>query len=90
MWAVDFQFDSTTDGRPINIVSIIDEHTDDRSFERALSQVAYTGFVIVDDYQIPACAKAVHDFRERYGITSPILRIDRWGTYWRVDHAPIR
>ena len=27
MWAVDFQFDSTTDGRPIKIVSIIDEHT---------------------------------------------------------------
>jgi hypothetical protein len=25
--AVDFQFDSTTDGRPIQIVSIIDEHT---------------------------------------------------------------
>ena len=27
MWAVDFQFDVTTDGRPIKIVSIIDEHT---------------------------------------------------------------
>ena len=27
VWAVDFQFDSTTDGRPIKIVSIIDEHT---------------------------------------------------------------
>ena len=27
VWAVDFQFDSTTDGRPIKIASIIDEHT---------------------------------------------------------------
>jgi hypothetical protein len=27
VWAVDFQFDSTTDGRHIKIVSIIDEHT---------------------------------------------------------------
>lgn len=27
MWAVDFQFDSTTDGRRIKIGSIIDEHT---------------------------------------------------------------
>src|SRR5215207_7809446 len=26
-WAVDFQFDSTTDGRPVKIVSIVDEHT---------------------------------------------------------------
>jgi transposase InsO family protein len=27
VWAVDFQFDVTTDGRPIKILSIIDEHT---------------------------------------------------------------
>jgi transposase InsO family protein len=27
VWAVDFQFDVTTDGRPIKIVSITDEHT---------------------------------------------------------------
>ena len=27
VWAVDFQFDVTTDGRTIKIVSIIDEHT---------------------------------------------------------------
>jgi hypothetical protein len=27
VWAVDFQFDATTDGRPIKMVSIIDEHT---------------------------------------------------------------
>lgn len=27
VWAVDFQFDVTTDGRPIKIASIIDEHT---------------------------------------------------------------
>ena len=27
VWAVDFQFDATTDGRPVKIMSIIDEHT---------------------------------------------------------------
>ena len=27
LWAADFQFDVTTDGRPIKIVSIVDEHT---------------------------------------------------------------
>ena len=26
VWAVDFQFDSTTDGRPIKIIYIVDEH----------------------------------------------------------------
>jgi hypothetical protein len=27
VWAVDFQFDATTDGPPIKIMSLIDEHT---------------------------------------------------------------
>ena len=27
VWAVDFQFDATTDGRPIKVVSIVDGHT---------------------------------------------------------------
>ena len=27
MWAADFQFDATTDGLPVEIVSIVDEHT---------------------------------------------------------------
>jgi O-methyltransferase len=53
-------------------------------------KVSYGGFVIVDGYFRPCCAKAVNDFRERYEITSPILPIDEWGTYWRVDHKPIR
>jgi len=26
VWAVDFQFDATTNGRPVKIVSIVDEH----------------------------------------------------------------
>jgi O-methyltransferase len=51
-------------------------------------KVSYGGFVIVDDYFMAPCAKAVHDFRERHGITSPILPIDGMGTYWRVDHRP--
>jgi O-methyltransferase len=53
-------------------------------------KVSYGGFVIIDDWFLPPCAKAVNDFRERYGIASPILPIDGWGTYWRVDHKPIR
>jgi O-methyltransferase len=52
-------------------------------------KVSYGGFVIVDDYIIEQCASAVHDFRERHSIGSPILPIDGTGTYWRVDHEPI-
>jgi O-methyltransferase/8-demethyl-8-(2,3-dimethoxy-alpha-L-rhamnosyl)tetracenomycin-C 4'-O-methyltransferase len=52
-------------------------------------KVSYGGFVIVDDYFLPPCAKAVQDFRDHHVITSPILPIDGTGSYWRVDHKPI-
>jgi O-methyltransferase len=42
------------------------------------------GFLIVDDYGVvPACARAVHDFREARGVTEPIVTIDWTGIYWR-------
>ncbi len=41
------------------------------------------GYVIIDDYCIPACRQAVHDFRDRHGITDEIHTIDRQGSYWR-------
>ncbi len=40
-WAVDFQFDSATDGRPIKIVSIVDERT--REFLGGWSSAASLG-----------------------------------------------
>lgn len=41
------------------------------------------GFVIVDDYSIPACKQAVHDFRNQRGIDDPIEKIDWTGVFWR-------
>lgn len=41
------------------------------------------GYVIVDDYALPACAQAVGDFRRRHGIREDICRIDWTGVYWR-------
>lgn len=42
------------------------------------------GYVIVDDYDaVPACPQAVHDFRDEFGITDPLVRIDRLSVYWR-------
>lgn len=42
------------------------------------------GFLIVDDYGvIPACKKAVHDFRDKHGITEEIINIDGSGYYWQ-------
>ena len=42
------------------------------------------GFLIVDDYgAVPACKKAVHDYRVRHGIREEIRSIDWTGVYWR-------
>jgi len=47
VWAVDFQFDATTDGRPVKIVSIIDEHT--RECLGGLVDRSITGDVLIDE-----------------------------------------
>ena len=42
------------------------------------------GFLIIDDYgTIPACKKAVHDFREKHTITEEIINIDGSGYFWQ-------
>lgn len=41
------------------------------------------GFVIIDDYHIPACRQAVHEYRDTHGIEDPIVDIDWTGAYWR-------
>jgi O-methyltransferase len=44
------------------------------------------GYVILDDFHnpnIPACAKAVHDFREAHGILDKIETVDWTGAYWK-------
>ena len=49
VWAVDFQFDATTDGRPIKIVSIVDEHT--RECLGGLVDRSITGDDLIDRTQ---------------------------------------
>ncbi|MFJ9597336.1 TylF/MycF family methyltransferase [Streptomyces virginiae] len=41
------------------------------------------GFVVIDDYFIPACRKAVDEFREKHGITDGIEAIDEYSVFWR-------
>jgi transposase InsO family protein len=47
VWAVDFQFDATTDGRPIKIASIVDEHT--RECLGGLVERNVTGDDLIDE-----------------------------------------
>ncbi len=46
-------------------------------------KVSPGGFVIIDDYILPACRSAVEDFRARMRITDIIQDIDGAGVYWR-------
>jgi Macrocin-O-methyltransferase (TylF) len=51
-------------------------------------KVSPGGFVIVDDYNLPMCRQAIHDYREREGIDDEIVSIDGAGVYWRKTTAP--
>lgn len=45
------------------------------------------GYVIIDDYIMPGCQEAVHEFRKTHDIEDDaIVRIDEWSTYWRRTH----
>jgi O-methyltransferase len=48
------------------------------------AKVSSGGFVIIDDYgAVPACKRAVQDFRAANSITDPMTDIDWSGVYWR-------
>jgi hypothetical protein len=59
VWAVDFQFDTTTDGRPIKIVSIFDEHTRESQHQDLLVP-AHARVVITDCYTTRTTADETH------------------------------
>jgi hypothetical protein len=42
------------------------------------------GFVIVDDYVLPNCKKAIHDLRKQHKIEEPIVPIDANSAFWRI------
>jgi len=41
------------------------------------------GFCIVDDYALPACKKAINDYRVKERITGVLEQVDWSGIYWR-------
>lgn len=41
------------------------------------------GYAIVDDYFLPQCRKAIHDYRNSNGITDEIIPIDTQSVFWQ-------
>ena len=50
-------------------------------------KVSPGGFVVVDDYRLPTCQKAIHDFRVSRSISEPLEDIDLTGAFWRKAAA---
>lgn len=40
------------------------------------------GYLIIDDFNLPACRQAVLDYRQEQSIDDKIIEIDRCGVYW--------
>jgi O-methyltransferase len=54
-----------------------------QALDALYQKVSAGGFVIVDDYALAGCRKAVEDFRERNGIAKHLHEIDKTAVYWR-------
>jgi Macrocin-O-methyltransferase (TylF) len=55
-----------------------------QALEALYHKVAPGGFVIIDDYLLENCAKAVNDFRRSNQITATLNEIDGAAVWWRV------
>ncbi len=53
--------------------------------ETAYDRVAPGGFIVIDDYNAPACQAAVDRFRTRREVVEPLARIDWSAAFWRRD-----
>jgi hypothetical protein len=56
-----------------------------QALESLYHRLSPGGFVIVDDYYLPACAKAIHDFRDARRITEEIVNVDNRACFWRLS-----
>ena len=81
-------FKDTLPGAPIDKLAVMRLDGDMyestmQALESLYDRLSPGGFVIVDDYYLPACAKAIHDFRDARGIADEIMNIDNRGAFWR-------
>jgi O-methyltransferase len=54
-----------------------------QALDALYAKLSVGGYVIVDDYFLEPCKKAVQDFRRAHGIEDEILDIDGVGSFWR-------
>lgn len=54
-----------------------------QAFDALWPKLSVGGYVIVDDYFLEPCKRAVQDFRRAHGIEDEIIDIDGLGSFWR-------
>ena len=52
------------------------------ALENLYPKLSVGGYVIVDDYGLPNCRRALSDYREFYRIDSEYITIDNSSVYW--------
>jgi hypothetical protein len=84
-------FKDTLPNAPIDRLSVL--RLDGDMYESTIQaldalyhKVSKGGSVIVDDYFLPPCARAVDEFRARHDIASPLQPIDGYAVWWLVEH----
>lgn len=81
-------FADTLPGAPIERLAVLRLDGDMYSstmdaLEALYHKLSPGGFCIVDDYALPACARAVEDFRAAHGVQEPMETIDNFARFWR-------
>jgi len=54
-----------------------------QALEQLYDKVSEGGFIIVDDFKLKGCRKAIKEFRKKRNITSEIKKIDWASVYWQ-------
>jgi O-methyltransferase len=81
-------FKDTLPNAPIDKLSVIRLDGDMyestiNSLESLYPKLSKGGYLIVDDYALPNCRKAVHDYRKANNIKDEIVKIDSIGVFWQ-------
>ena len=61
-----------------------------QALDALYSKVSIGGFVIVDDFILEPCRRAIEDFRTKHGITEPLQPVDGAAVFWRKTTIPLK
>jgi hypothetical protein len=81
-------FEETMKNSPIKKLSILRLDGDMYGstwivLENLYEKLSVDGYLIIDDYSLTGCQKAIYDFRKIKNIKEPIVLIDGLGAYWK-------